>query len=134
LQQYPHTEGGEAYLKELPNAEIHRLDSGHFAVEDCLDEIDKATILREWPKRQLDKNSETIGNIQHMYIYTMQHSGYGSDELRLLPTLTNSASYWQEIFLENLETRNKNPNYLVSKFRECFINWQYPTNYENKRC
>jgi pimeloyl-ACP methyl ester carboxylesterase len=32
-------EGGEAYLKDLPNAEIHRLDSGHFAVEDCLDEI-----------------------------------------------------------------------------------------------
>jgi pimeloyl-ACP methyl ester carboxylesterase len=32
-------EGGEAYLKDLPKAEMHRLDSGHFAVEDCLDEI-----------------------------------------------------------------------------------------------
>jgi pimeloyl-ACP methyl ester carboxylesterase len=32
-------EGGEAYLKDLPNAEIHRLNSGHFAVEDCLGEI-----------------------------------------------------------------------------------------------
>jgi pimeloyl-ACP methyl ester carboxylesterase len=32
-------EGGEAYLNDLPNAEIHRLDSGHFAVEDCLGEI-----------------------------------------------------------------------------------------------
>jgi pimeloyl-ACP methyl ester carboxylesterase len=32
-------EGGEAYLRDLPNAEIHRLDSGHFAVEDCLTEI-----------------------------------------------------------------------------------------------
>ena len=32
-------EGGKAYLKELPNIEMHRLDSGHFAVEDCLDEI-----------------------------------------------------------------------------------------------
>jgi pimeloyl-ACP methyl ester carboxylesterase len=32
-------EGGEAYLKDLPNAEMHRLDSGHFATEDCLDEI-----------------------------------------------------------------------------------------------
>jgi len=32
-------EGGDAYLKDLPNAKIHRLDSGHFAVEDCLDEI-----------------------------------------------------------------------------------------------
>jgi pimeloyl-ACP methyl ester carboxylesterase len=32
-------EGGEAYLRDLPDAEIHRLDSGHFAVEDCLDKI-----------------------------------------------------------------------------------------------
>jgi pimeloyl-ACP methyl ester carboxylesterase len=29
-------EGGEAYLKDLPGAEMHRLQSGHFAVEDCL--------------------------------------------------------------------------------------------------
>ncbi len=29
-------EGGEAYLKDLPRAEMHRLNSGHFAVEDCL--------------------------------------------------------------------------------------------------
>jgi pimeloyl-ACP methyl ester carboxylesterase len=34
-------EGGEAYLKELPQAEMHRLQSGHFAVEDSLDEIAK---------------------------------------------------------------------------------------------
>jgi len=32
-------EGGEAYLADLPDAELHRLDSGHFAVEDCLEEI-----------------------------------------------------------------------------------------------
>ena len=32
-------EGGEAYLKDLPSAEMHRLDSGHFAVEDSLDLI-----------------------------------------------------------------------------------------------
>ena len=32
-------EGGEAYLKDLPAAEMHRLDSGHFAVEDCLEPI-----------------------------------------------------------------------------------------------
>lgn len=32
-------EGGESYLNDLPDAEMHRLDSGHFAVEDCLDEI-----------------------------------------------------------------------------------------------
>src|SRR6516165_9088459 len=27
-------EGGEAFLKDLPKAEMHRLNSGHFAVED----------------------------------------------------------------------------------------------------
>ena len=32
-------EGGEAYLKDLPRAEMHRLESGHFAVEDSLDYI-----------------------------------------------------------------------------------------------
>jgi len=31
--------GGEAFLTDLPNAELHRLESGHFAVEDCLDYI-----------------------------------------------------------------------------------------------
>jgi pimeloyl-ACP methyl ester carboxylesterase len=28
-------EGGEAYLRDLPRAEMHRLESGHFATEDC---------------------------------------------------------------------------------------------------
>ena len=32
-------EGGEAYLKDLPQAEMHRLTAGHFAVEDSLSEI-----------------------------------------------------------------------------------------------
>ena len=32
-------EGGEAYLKDLPDAEIHRLEAGHFAVEDHLEHI-----------------------------------------------------------------------------------------------
>jgi len=32
-------EGGEAYLTDLPNAEMHRLEAGHFAVEDHLDYI-----------------------------------------------------------------------------------------------
>jgi pimeloyl-ACP methyl ester carboxylesterase len=31
--------GGEAYLKDLPRAEMHRLHAGHFAVEDCLEYI-----------------------------------------------------------------------------------------------
>lgn len=43
-------EGGEAYLKDLPNAEMHRLDSGHFAVEDCLDEI-ASDIIRFYLER-----------------------------------------------------------------------------------
>jgi hypothetical protein len=38
-------EGGEAYLRDLPGAELIRLDTGHFAVEDRLDEIVDA-ILR----------------------------------------------------------------------------------------
>jgi pimeloyl-ACP methyl ester carboxylesterase len=32
-------EGGEAYLTDLPDAEMHRLDAGHFAVEDHLDYV-----------------------------------------------------------------------------------------------
>ena len=32
-------EGGEAFLRDLPNAEMHRLRAGHFAVEDHLDVI-----------------------------------------------------------------------------------------------
>jgi pimeloyl-ACP methyl ester carboxylesterase len=32
-------EGGEAYLADLPQAEMHRLEAGHFAVEDCLEYI-----------------------------------------------------------------------------------------------
>ncbi len=31
--------GGEAFLKDLPTAEMHRLNAGHFAVEDHLDYI-----------------------------------------------------------------------------------------------
>jgi pimeloyl-ACP methyl ester carboxylesterase len=31
--------GGEAYLADLPKAEMHRLEAGHFAVQDCLDYI-----------------------------------------------------------------------------------------------
>src|SRR3984957_14578142 len=33
--------GGEAFLKDLPHAEIYRLTAGHFAVEDHLDFISK---------------------------------------------------------------------------------------------
>lgn len=37
--------GGEAYLRDLPDAEMHRLEAGHFAVEDHLQEI-ATTIAR----------------------------------------------------------------------------------------
>ena len=37
-------EGGDAYLKDVPLAEMHRLDSGHFAVEDNLDRIAEGMI------------------------------------------------------------------------------------------
>jgi pimeloyl-ACP methyl ester carboxylesterase len=37
-------EGGEAYLQDLPQAEMHRLDSGHFAVEDSLTTIAEGMI------------------------------------------------------------------------------------------
>jgi pimeloyl-ACP methyl ester carboxylesterase len=33
--------GGEAYLADLPSAEIHRLDAGHFAVEEHLEYVAK---------------------------------------------------------------------------------------------
>jgi len=39
-------EGGDAYLRDLPDAEMHHLDSGHFAVEDCLERI--ATNIRRF--------------------------------------------------------------------------------------
>ena len=32
-------DGARAYLRDLPGAELHLLDSGHFAVEDSLEEI-----------------------------------------------------------------------------------------------
>jgi len=36
--------GGDAYLRDLPHAELHKLDSGHFALEDQLDVISTALI------------------------------------------------------------------------------------------
>ena len=37
-------EGGESYLKDLPRAEMHRLNSGHFAVDDSLQYIAEAMV------------------------------------------------------------------------------------------
>ncbi len=43
--------GGEAYLNDLPSAEMHRLEAGHFAVEDHLDYI--ATHIRGFYDRAI---------------------------------------------------------------------------------
>jgi pimeloyl-ACP methyl ester carboxylesterase len=51
-------EGGEAYLKDLHNAEMHRLDTGHFAVEDCLGEI-ASNIHRFYPEKVKKITSNT---------------------------------------------------------------------------
>lgn len=53
-------EGGEAYLKDLPKAEMHRLDSGHFAVEDCLETI-AANIKRFYAERVAAGTSSAKG-------------------------------------------------------------------------
>jgi pimeloyl-ACP methyl ester carboxylesterase len=45
--------GGEAFLHALPQAEMHRLDSGHFALEDSLDEI--ATKVTDFYDTQVRK-------------------------------------------------------------------------------
>jgi hypothetical protein len=37
-------EGGESYLKDLPHAEIHRLNSRHFAVENSLQFITETMV------------------------------------------------------------------------------------------
>jgi pimeloyl-ACP methyl ester carboxylesterase len=50
--------GGEAYLRDLPKAELVRLDSGHFAVEDCLDEI--AAGIREFYERRVAPRSMAL--------------------------------------------------------------------------
>jgi pimeloyl-ACP methyl ester carboxylesterase len=43
-------DGAKPYLRDLPNAELHLIDSGHFALEDHLDEM--APLIRQF----LDKN------------------------------------------------------------------------------
>jgi pimeloyl-ACP methyl ester carboxylesterase len=47
-------EGGDAYLKDLPQAEMHRLNSGHFALEDNLGYIAEHMIAFH---RKLDKEN-----------------------------------------------------------------------------
>jgi pimeloyl-ACP methyl ester carboxylesterase len=53
-------EGGVAYLRDLPDAELHRLDSGHFAVEDSLDTI-AVNIGRFFEERVAGPSSTVMG-------------------------------------------------------------------------
>lgn len=46
-------EGAHPYLKDLPDAELHILDTGHFALEDKLDEI--APLMNDFLDRNLLK-------------------------------------------------------------------------------
>lgn len=46
--------GARPYLRDLPEAELHLLDTGHFALEDKGDEI--AALMRDFLARKLPKN------------------------------------------------------------------------------
>lgn len=46
--------GAQAYLKDLPHAEIHLLDSGHFALEDKGQEI--AALMQDFLNRNIGKD------------------------------------------------------------------------------
>lgn len=46
--------GARAYLRDLPDAELHLLDTGHFALEDKCDEI--AGLMLEFLRRELPRN------------------------------------------------------------------------------
>ena len=46
-------EGARPYLRDLPNAELHLLDTGHFALEDKGDEI--ARLMRDFLARRLPR-------------------------------------------------------------------------------
>ncbi len=47
-------EGARAYLRDLPNAELHLLDTGHFALEDKGDEI--ARLILEFLDRKVPRS------------------------------------------------------------------------------
>ncbi|TCA28905.1 alpha/beta hydrolase [Rhizobium leguminosarum bv. viciae] len=46
-------EGAHPYLRDLPNAEVHILDTGHFALEDKLDEM--APLIHDFLDRKVVK-------------------------------------------------------------------------------
>jgi pimeloyl-ACP methyl ester carboxylesterase len=46
-------DGARPYLRDLPDAELHLLDTGHFALEDKGDEI--AALIRDFLGRKLPR-------------------------------------------------------------------------------
>ena len=46
-------EGAEPYKRDLKNLEFHLLDTGHFALEDKLDEM--VPLIRDFLARNVDK-------------------------------------------------------------------------------
>jgi pimeloyl-ACP methyl ester carboxylesterase len=44
-------EGGRAFQRDVKNAELHMLDTGHFALEDHCDEI--AALVRAFHERHM---------------------------------------------------------------------------------
>ena len=50
--------GAHAYLHDLPEAELHLLDSGHFALEDKVEEI--ARYMRDFLDRKLPRRESDI--------------------------------------------------------------------------
>ena len=47
------TAGAEAYGRDVPDAEIHLLDAGHFALDEATDEI--AAYVRDFLARKLPR-------------------------------------------------------------------------------
>jgi pimeloyl-ACP methyl ester carboxylesterase len=53
--------GAEAYKRDLPDAEVHMLDAGHFALETHAEEI--ATLIRDFPDRVLPMENRSGGTL-----------------------------------------------------------------------
>lgn len=49
--------GAEAFLRDVPDAEIHLVNSGHFALESCCDEI--ASYIQNWIKNNHKQYKDT---------------------------------------------------------------------------
>jgi pimeloyl-ACP methyl ester carboxylesterase len=62
-------EGARAYLKDLPRAELHLLDTGHFALEEQGDEI--ARLMRDFLARTFVQDARSLRNAPLPYA---QHS------------------------------------------------------------